>query len=708
MNKNPSFNRLKRIFSKFLPCRQSALNRALSELEQTNRKLLDQEDQTRKMSLALDTANQMLEEQRDRLFDAERRYRYLFETGSDILCIHDLKGVILETNLHFKPEYGWHPGDLVGTAIRDLLSVPYQPEFDAYLARILENGADDGYLRLLLPSGETLVMEYRNRLILDENGKPVGAHGAARDVTQRVLAEKKLKESRERYRELLKCAPAGILDVDLIAWRIVRANDIMCDYTGHTETELLAMERPLDLLDAASQSAIVSLLMAVRQDQRETATLELTFDRKDGQPLFVIINFRFFYDGTQPKRVLVVVHDMTPVKQAEQEKKALEDRLASAQRLESLGTLAGSVAHDLNNILSGIVSYPDLLLLDLAEDHPLRQPLLTIKKSGERASEIVQDLLTLARRNVGLKKVAHLNDIVREFVDSPEYRKILEDRPHIEVITHLPEETLSILGSAPHISKTLMNLVANAVDAMPSGGRIRISTRDQRVDTPIMGFEQIPAGEYAVLEVSDNGIGIPAEDIDKIFEPFYTKKLMGRSGSGLGMSVVLGTLKDHGGYLDICTQEGVGTTFTLYFSGSRVHESADASVYIDDYLGNGESILIIDNMADQRLMARRMMERLGYDVHTAATGEEALAMIAEKRFDILLLDLALPGDISGLETLRMILEKVPDQRAIIVSNHADANMEDTREARRLGAGVCIKKPYSLERIGMAVRAELDR
>jgi signal transduction histidine kinase len=418
----------------------------------------------------------------------------------------------------------------------------------------------------------------------------------------------------------------------------------------------------------------------------------------------VLLNARIFYADGAPKRAMVVAHDMTKVRKAEEEKRTLEAKLQSARKFESLVTLAGGVAHDLNNILSAIVGYPDLLLDTLAPDSALCGPLTTIKKSGQKAAEIVQDLLTLARHNVSTKKVVDLNQIVQDFLTSPEYRDAVGERENIAVEMQFSKHPLKLLGSATHISKTVMNLVQNAVDAMPAGGTLTLSTRASYIDTPFSGYERIPLGEYAIFEVSDTGIGMPSSDLEKIFEPFYTKKVLGRSGTGLGMSVVWGTVKDHEGYFDIATEEGTGTTFSLYFPASRLEIDVSPTVYIEDYLGNGESILVIDDAKEQRDLATRMMQRLGYEVFSAGSGEEAVQRVRERSFDLLILDMIMPPGIDGLETYRRILEIIPGQKAVIASGYSQT--ENVKEAQRLGADSYVKKPYTLENIGLAVRRAL--
>lgn len=640
-----------------------------------------------------------------RIAESEKKYRNLFENGSDLLCIHDLDGNLLETNLPFKKEYGWRREDMEGVNIRDFLPEELMPKFDAYLSRITTNGTEEGYFKAFSRTGKEVILEYHNKLILDDKGRPVAVQGAARDVTQRMRYEKALRESEEKYKEIVKYAPAGIAELDIHNYRFTSVNEIMCHYTGYSQEELLLQDF-FDLVSEDSREKVKTYFKNASAGQAVPPFVEFGIDGRDGHQRYVNMNTKFFHKSGKPVQAMAVVHDLTALRQAEQERKNLEAKLQHAKKLESLGTLAGGVAHDLNNILSGIVSYPDLLLLDMPAGHPLREPLLRIKKSGEKAAEIVQDLLTLARRSVAAKKVINLGRIVNDFIESPEFDKIVHGRPDLNVATHISNGILNVMGSETHVSKTIMNLVANAADAMPGGGSITITTRDCYIDSPYCGFEIIPGGEYAVLEIADKGLGMSSVDLDKIFEPFYTKKVMGRSGSGLGMAVVWGTVKDHNGFIDIITEEGSGTTFVLYFPGSRLEKAVPASVYIDDYLGKGESILIIDDAPDQRALAERILQRLGYKVTTAASGEAAIAMMEQHTFDLLVLDMIMPPGMNGLETYTAIQGIIPGQRAIIASGYAET--ENVRKMQRMGAGAYIRKPYSLEKIGLAVRSELDQ
>jgi signal transduction histidine kinase len=391
---------------------------------------------------------------------------------------------------------------------------------------------------------------------------------------------------------------------------------------------------------------------------------------------------------------------------AGEEKKRLEEELHRAMKMEAIGAMAGGVAHDLNNILSGLVSYPDLLLMDLPESSPLRKPILKIQKSGEKAAAIVQDMLTLARRNVNVTEVVNLNSILQEYLKSPEHQRTLSYNPAVNLTTDLEPNLLNMVGSDVHLSKTLMNLVSNAMEAMPDGGEIRITTRNEYVDIPIAGYDTVNEGDYIVLTVSDNGIGIEPEDREKIFEPFYTKKIMGRSGTGLGMAVVWGAIKDHNGYIDLRSEVNVGTSFTLYFPVTRkelLEHEADS--VLERYAGKGETVLVVDDIAEQRNIAAGMLTRLGYQVATVSSGEKAVAHIQAHPVDILVLDMIMTPGIDGLETYRRILEVRPDQRAIVASGFSETAR--VRKVQEMGAGAYVKKPYLMKNIGPAIRRALD-
>ena len=306
-------------------------------------------------------------------------------------------------------------------------------------------------------------------------------------------------------------------------------------------------------------------------------------------------------------------------KWAQQERLRLESELLRAEKMELLGRLAGGVAHDLNNVLSGIVSYPDLLLLKLSPDSEMRGPLQNIRRAGKRAAVIVQDLLTLARRGITARERVQLNEIITAHLHSPEFINLQKNFPDVTVETLLASDLQNLSGSPVHLEKAIMNLLVNSFEAIKQNGQVFIATENRYIDAPIKGYDTTIPGNYVVLTVRDNGMGIPQDKLAKIFEPFYTSKTMGRSGTGLGMTVVWGTVKDHGGYLDVASSPENGTTITVFLpvqeadieQQTRIESMPEAIKH-----GNGEKILLVDDDPAQRSLGESILSSLGFQVAT--------------------------------------------------------------------------------------------
>ena len=390
-----------------------------------------------------------------------------------------------------------------------------------------------------------------------------------------------------------------------------------------------------------------------------------------------------------------------------EEQKRLKTGLEQAQKMELVGTIAGGVVHDLNNVLAASINYPELLLLKIPEDSPLRKPLKTIKKSGLKAAAIVQDLLTLSRRRVANRQVINLNDIVMECIAGPEVERILTFHPGTKIEMDLEESLYNVDGYPLHLYKTLANLISNAAESMSEGGNIKLKTSNIRITEENNIHKELATGEYTLLTVTDNGEGIREEDQDKIFEPFYTKKEMGRSGTGLGMTVVWNTVKDHDGYIFLDSKKGMGTTFYLYFPKTdKPLPVTKEKSEISSLPGKGESILIVDDVKEQREIASSILSTLGYKVNTKRNGKEALEFLEKHPSDLVILDMVMPKELDGLDTYKKILDIRPDQKAIIISGFSET--ERIKEALELGAGAYLKKPYLMETIAHAVREELDK
>ncbi|GEM_PF-3048379 len=390
-----------------------------------------------------------------------------------------------------------------------------------------------------------------------------------------------------------------------------------------------------------------------------------------------------------------------------EEKRRLKIGLEQAQKMELVGIVAGGVVHDLNNVLSASINYPEMLLMNIPANSPLREPLMTIKKSGLKAAAIVEDLLTLSRRRVAKKAVLDINSIVAECIAGPEVERIRAFHPKTEILVTNEDEPLKIKGFPVHFSKTLTNLISNAAEAMPGGGKIVIRTSRIIVTAHNRPDCKMMEGEYALLQVSDEGEGISEEEKEKIFEPFFTKKEMGRSGTGLGMTIVWNSVKDHEGYIFLDSIKGKGTTFNLYFPVTHEplpEKEERPSLPLKN--GKGESILVVDDVKEQRDIAKKILTMLGYFVVVRSNGEEAIEYIKDHPADLVLLDMIMPKGMDGLDTFRKIHEIKPKQKVLIISGYSETDR--LKKALELGAGAYLKKPYLMETVAYAVREELDK
>lgn len=515
-----------------------------------------------------------------------------------------------------------------------------------------------------------------------------------------ALAQKKLQESEERYRSLYDNAPTAYFSINADDATILNCNLAASRLLGYDRGRLLG-SCWLDFFSLEHGNKIHAQL--IQDNIRKGHSVENEEAKlvcNNGKCIWANISMEPFKDATgrvvEGRCVLINIT----------ERKKLEEKLRQSQRLETIGTLAGGVAHDLSNILAAIVSYPDILLMDVSPKDPMHDPLMKIKNAGNRAAAIVQDLLTLARLGLHFTEVLDLNMIVKDYLSSPEYEDIVAQRGNITLSTELEQGLFAVKGSGVHLIKTLMNVVLNAAEAMPDGGHIHITTQNH-FSTTSDASKKREKGQYVVLSVHDNGAGILKEDIDHIFEPFFTKKVMGRSGTGLGMAIVWATLQDHNGFIEIESQVGQGTTVHLFFPATNeVRVQPAATPILEEMIGDGERILIVDDEAEHRDIAIHMLERLGYDVTAVDNVQDAIDQVVKEPPALLVLDMVLGSEIDGLALYRHILSMHPNQKAVIISGFLDTKR--VKEALELGAGAYINKPYGLKEIASAVRQELDK
>ena len=470
----------------------------------------------------------------------------------------------------------------------------------------------EDFLELLTPMlWFMLIYSYLKELTTDDLRKSEGA----------------LRESEEKYRLLIENQTDMVVKVD-IEGKFQFISPSYCEMFGKVNEELLG-KKFMPFVYEDDREATAKAMEALHHPPHKVY-IEQRAMTKDGWKWLSWMDTAVLDENKNVVAIIGVGRDITERKQAEKILRESDDRLARSKKMESLGLLAGGVAHDLNNVLAGIVSYPELLLMDLPEESKFRKPIEAIQESGLRAAAIVEDLLTVARGVATTKEPLNLNDLVGNYLHSPEFNKLKQFHPTVVFKTNFDSDLLNISGSQVHIRKALMNLVSNASEAIEDSGNVTISTMNRYIDKPLRGYDDVNIGEYVVLSVSDDGSGISSNDVERIFEPFYTKKVMGRSGTGLGLAVAWNVVQDHKAYIGVTTDEN-GTTFELFFPITRGKLSGkDLAITIEGFKGDGETILVVDDVESQRDISCKMLEIFGYKATAVSSGEEAVEYLKEK------------------------------------------------------------------------------
>ncbi|MBN1674500.1 MAG: response regulator [Kiritimatiellae bacterium] len=401
---------------------------------------------------------------------------------------------------------------------------------------------------------------------------------------------------------------------------------------------------------------------------------------------------------------LAVKEDITPRKLAEEELERTRARLAIAERLETAGMVVGQIAHDFNNLLTPLLAYPEFIKQELSEGSKSREDLDMIARTAQQMADINQQLLALSRRGHVQHRVLNVNDVIRDVIVLLNKAVVPEG---LFIKTMLADDLMNMKGAAEQLVRVVENLCQNAIEAMGDTGTLTIVTENVYLDQPFGNYASVNKGEYIKVTITDTGCGIPKDNMLKVFDPFFTtKKATKQRGSGLGLSVVYGIVTDHDGYIDLESEVDSGSTFVLYFPVCREDIEADASLSLGEVPRGTERILIVDDDPLQIEVNTRVLSSLGYRVDGVGSGEEAVEFLKREKVDLIVLDMIMDSGIDGAETYRRIQQFSPNQRAVIVSGYAESEKVDL--AQNLGAGAYIRKPVTREKLGRAVRLELDK
>ena len=619
------------------------------------------------------------------LRESEAHYRAIVEDQTELIYRYLPDGMLTFVNEAYCRYFGKKRKELIGKSFMRFIPKKDREKAEKHIASLNQkNPVGTMEHRVITRTGDIRWQQRTDRAIFGQSGDLVEFQSVGRDITDRKRVEEALSQSEERYRTFVEQASDGIFISDSQGYYI-EANTNGCKMLGYSREEILSMNI-IDLLSSEDLTTDPPNLNELKRGK--TIVKERRLKRKDGPLLSVEISAKMLPDGC----LLGIVRDIT-------ERKRLEEELARAQRLETAGRVAGQIAHDFNNLLSPLTAYPDLMRDDLAANHPALDMLDEMESAAKKIAEINEQLLALGRRGHYTMEPIDLNDLVHKVVLAQGLPK------EIVVREEFDSDLFLIKGGAAQLTRTLTNLINNAIEAMQDIGVLTIKTKSIYLDKPIIGYRTIERGEYVKLEISDTGMGIGPENLDKIFDPFFTTKKMDRMrGSGLGLSVVNGVMQDHNGYITVESTIGQGTTFSLYFSVIIDPECKIAET-IRKTKGGNERILVVDDDPVQRRVASLILKRLGYKVHVVSSGEKAVTYVKKHPQDLLVLDMVMEG-IDGADTYQKILDFQPGQKAIILSGYAMSHR--ILEAQRLGAGSFVSKPVTLNVLAMAIRKELEK
>ncbi len=509
-----------------------------------------------------------------------------------------------------------------------------------------------------------------------------------RDITERKMAEKALKESEEKFRRIAEHIFDVIVTVSLDGTLTYISPSVERIF-GY-KSEQLTGKNAYSFVKESEIAHLVELFKQVsRGEYIEGKCLHLR--KADDNWADIEIYALPIYKNGVIDGAQAIIRDIT-------ETKRLRELESRTQRLETAGKIAGQVAHDFNNLLGPLVAYPALIKDMLPADHPALSFIDDIEAASNKIADINQQMLTLGRRGHYNQEVLNLNPLISQAV-----RDMGKLPDSITIELDLAPGLMNIKGGNAQIYRAIMNVLANARDAIGDSGKIIVKTENIYVDSAMLGYSRVPVGEYVRVSISDTGPGISPEIAPKIFDPFFTTKTTDKTrGSGLGLSIVGAVMNDHNGCIDLKSDIGQGTTFYLYFPASRESISETNEV---DIRGGTESIMVVDDDNLQRTVLSNLLGRLGYNVTTCENGEKAIENLKNARIDLLILDMIMPGGIDGAETYRRALMINPDQKAIIVSGFSET--ERVRKAQAIGASAFVKKPINLKVLASAVRKALD-
>jgi len=639
---------------------------------------------------------------RRRAEDRLRERARLLDLTHDSVFVRDTSDVITYWNRGAEELYGWSRERVVGKTTHQLLQTSFPEPLAEINAELLRTGRWEGELVHTKRDGTQVVVASRWSLQRDEQGRPVAILETNNDVTERKRTEEALREREGRIRRLVESNVIGVHFWEL-SGGLTEANDAFLRTVGYSRQDLLSGN-----VDWASMTPPEYRAADARaiEELAQTGTFrpyEKEYVRKDGERVAVLVAGAAF-EGSSEQGVSFIL-DLTERKAAEAERERLGQRLRQAEKMEAIGRLAGGIAHDFNNILGAILGYGEMTQKALGEGNGVRRYVDQVMQAGARGKGLVERILAFSRSGLGERVPVHVQSVIEEALQILAASLL----PQVRLEKRLDVGDTAMVGDATQLHQVAMNLCTNALQAMEHGGVLTVVLdRESVTERRLLSHGTLLPGPYVHLSVSDTGSGIPPAVLERMFDPFFTTKGIG-DGTGLGLSLVHGIVADFGGAIDVTTQAGAGTTFTVWLPAAGETPRLLAEPVGELPQGNGETVMIVDDQRSLVALAEETLAVLGYEPAGFDSSVAALqAFRAEpQRYDLVLTDETMP-DLSGVELAREIRRLRPDLPIVLMSGYSGAQL--TGRARAIGVAEVLRKPLVrrdiAEALGRALRTNM--
>ncbi|MCK9364779.1 MAG: PAS domain S-box protein [Syntrophales bacterium] len=632
----------------------------------------------------------------NKLKKSEENYRELVENSNSVILRFDTLGNINYFNEFAEKFFGWRKEEILGKKVVDTIVPKTEStgrDLEKMIAEIIAdpdrfvNNANENMRK----NGERIWIIWTNKPVYDKDGKLTGIMSIGNDITAQKRAQESCLETEARFRALSESSPDIVYTMDR-SGSITYVNPAWKLLLGHEKEEVLG-HYFIDFAKKEDRGIYKKLFKNIRDEGKAVNNFIGGLLTKDGEERTFNMYGAFIEDSQgRPLGIVSSLKDFT-------EYQKMEKKLNNSQRLESIGTLAGGIAHDFNNLLMGILGYTSLMLLKTNDSDPNYQRLRHIEEQVDRGANLTKQLLGFAREGRYEQKPSDMNKIIAKTSEL-----FGRTKKEISIDLLLEPDLLDTEVDPGQMEQMLMNLYVNAGQAMPDGGTLNLMTNSIILDEGKAKANEIEPGAYIRLSIKDSGVGMDKKTIERIFDPFFTTKTRGR-GTGLGLATVYGIVKGHRGMIEVTSESGHGTAFSIYLPAIQ-KEGAGTTEAAKKGPGVGETILLVDDEKTVLETTKELISLLGYRVYPVGSGQEALATFLEKRgeIDLVVLDMIMPG-ISGSVTFDRLREIDPEVRVLLSSGYSiDGQARDIMDR---GCKGFIQKPFRMEELSRKLRAALD-